>query len=113
MRESNSSYPWLLSEKKDEWVSEGFCSALNFVLRKSVVQELEMENHIIVKTEATKLERKIMISSTSGSLSKSSFPTDRLESKGNAILRCVRQTPGMLRSGIYAHPTGDIRQSRR
>lgn len=49
MRESNSSYPLLLSEKKDEWVSEGFGSALNLVLRKSVVQELEMENHIIVR----------------------------------------------------------------
>lgn len=113
MRESNSCYPLLLSGKKDEWVSEGFGSALNLVLRKSVIQELEMENHIIVKTEATKLERRIMISSTSGSISKSSFPTDRPESKGNAILRCVRQTPGMLRSGIYAHPASDIRQSHR
>lgn len=49
MRESNSSYPLLLSEKKDEWVSEGFGSALNLVLRKSVVQELKIENHIIMK----------------------------------------------------------------
>ena len=32
MRESNSSYPLLLSGKKDEWFSEGFGSALNLVL---------------------------------------------------------------------------------
>ena len=49
MRESNSCYPLLLSGKKDEWVSEGFGSALNLVLRKSVVQKLKIENHIIVK----------------------------------------------------------------
>ena len=60
MRESNSSYPLLLSWKKDEWVSEGFGSALNLVLpeiccsrvgnrdphhREAVSDETREENH--------------------------------------------------------------------